>query len=335
MLPPSPTTHLGRRETCAVLPTFTYSQKGFAVRVAASRTPQPLIWILPGRCTDERMFARYGGSLNDLSTMNDERGSQHTSNTSPTRTNSSSLDNAVPCTGICPYSPLSVSNHVSTTSIYSYLWGNIWNFPDESALRLRGGLIRVFSLTSGCHFNPADKFFLALAGWWLVCTEQRDRRKRTKDEAAHVGRNHSHGSGTSSVDSYRCLHGAFESRAGCEACRDEAAQLVDAAIRGRYVTETYMEGRMSVVWRTEAGYPSVLVVHPKLLSSINNLVEICYPGELCLHALSSHSDVFWSAVLLFDAVGMCGNVRLDQLLRRAHADRNVSRALPSRTQSGQ
>jgi len=101
------------------------------------------------------------------------------------------------------------------------------------------------------------------------------------------------------------------------------------------VTETYMEGRMSVVWRTEAGYPSVLVVHPKLLSSINNLVEICYPGELCLHALSSHSDVFWSAVLLFDAVGMCGNVRLDQLLRRAHADRNVSRALPSRTQSGQ
>ena len=169
MLPPSPTTHLGRRETCAVLPTFTYSQKGFAVRVAASRTPQPLIWILPGRCTDERMFARYGGSLNDLSTMNDERGSQHTSNTSPTRTNSSSLDNAVPCTGICPYSPLSVSNHVSTTSIYSYLWGNIWNFPDESALRLRGGLIRVFSLTSGCHFNLLTCFFGRwVGGGWLL-----------------------------------------------------------------------------------------------------------------------------------------------------------------------
>jgi hypothetical protein len=136
------------------------------------------------------------------------------------------------------------------------------------------------------------------------------------------------------VDSYRCLHGAFESRAACELCCDEAAQLVDAAIQGRYVTETYMEGRMSVVWHTEAGQPSVLVVHPKLPSSINHLVEICYPGELCLHALSSHSDIFWSAVILFHTVGICGNVRLDQVLRRAHADCNARHALPSRSQSG-
>ena len=48
------------------------------------------------------------------------------------------------------------------------------------------------------------------------------------------------------------------------------------------------------------------VVRAKLPSQIHLLLEMCYPasqGALCLHALSTHADVFWSAVLLFDTVG--------------------------------
>jgi hypothetical protein len=103
---------LGWRKACAAVPTtFTYSHKVLAA-CALLPTDTATTDLVPARrCTDERMFARYG-SLKDLSSMYDER-SQNTSNSSPSRTHSSSLDNVVPCLGNARFQPLSYSISIS------------------------------------------------------------------------------------------------------------------------------------------------------------------------------------------------------------------------------
>jgi hypothetical protein len=92
---------------------------------------------------------------------------------------------------------------------------------------------------------------------------------------------------------------------------------VAAALNARYTTETYMHGRMAVVWRSEDGREHVQAIRPTLPSGVHRLVEVCYPGELCLATLSSHSDLFWSAILLFDSIGTSGSARLDKTISAA------------------